>query len=400
MLSRPSRSTTTLWLCAAAAVFEGFDNQSAGVAAPRLALEFALDAQAKGLILSAAPFGLFLGAAIGGRIADRVGHARTLMVSMLLFGVCSLLTAVAFSAETLTVARLLTGIGLGGALPNFIALSSEAAPAERRIGAVTIVMAGMPFGGAVAAATALGEGLGWDWRAIFVIGGIGPLLIALFLRILLSGPGPSREPAAGSDARTAGIGEALFGRGQALTTSLLWAAYFFTQLVLLLMLNWLPSLIVGLGFSRLQASSASIWFNVCGSLGAIALGHLHGGAHRRLWVAVTYGAMVAAVVAVPLCARAFSLAAVACGIAGVFIVGAQLILFALAPLYYPRSVRGTGVGTCVSIGRLGAVVGPLYASALLVGGASSGGVLVGIVPFAVAGGAAAWALTWRPQRST
>jgi AAHS family 3-hydroxyphenylpropionic acid transporter len=346
VLSRPGRLTTTLWLCAAAAVFEGFDNQSIGVAAPRLTLELVLDAQAKGLILSAAPFGLFLGAAIGGRISDHIGHARTLIVSMLLFGVCSLLTAAAFSAETLALARLLTGIGLGGALPNFIALSSEAAPPERRISAVTVVMAGMPFGGAVAAAIALGEGLGWDWRAIFYIGGIGPLFIALLLWVLSPRSALSGEPSA-RNAGIAGVGEALFARGQALTTSLLWAAYFFTQLVLLLMLNWLPTLIVGLGFSRLQASSASILFNVCGSVGAIALGRLHAGAHRRRWVAVTYGAMVLAVVAVPLCARTFSLAAVACGIAGIFIVGAQLILFALAPLYYARSVRGTGVGACV-----------------------------------------------------
>lgn len=395
----PRRSTATLWLCAAAAVFEGFDNQSIGVAAPRLALEFALDAQSKGLILSAAPLGLFLGAAIGGRIADHFGHARTLLASMLLFGACSLLTAAASSAEALTVARLATGIGLGGAMPNFIALSSEAAPAERRISAVTIVMAGMPFGGAIAATTALGEGLGWDWRAIFYIGGIGPLLVALLLWWQLSESEPPQEVHA-RGARIAGIGEALFGRGQALTTLLLWAAYFFTQIVLLLMLNWLPSLIVGLGFSRLQASWASIWFNVCGSLGAIALGRVHGGAHRWFWVAVTYGAIVMAVVAVPLFTRTFALVAVACGLAGIFIVGAQLVLFALAPLYYPRSVRGTGVGTCVSVGRLGAVVGPLYASALLMGGASSGGVLAGIVPFAIAAGAAALALNRRPQQST
>jgi AAHS family 3-hydroxyphenylpropionic acid transporter len=166
------------------------------------------------------------------------------------------------------------------------------------------------------------------------------------------------------------------------------------------MLNWLPSLMVGLGFSRLQASWTSIWFNLCGSLGAIALGRLHGGARRRLWVVVTYGAIVMSVAVVPLFARTYTLAAIACGLAGVFIVGAQLILFAQAPFYYPHAVRGTGIGFCVSVGRLGAVVGPLYASALLIAGASSGAVLVGIVPFAIAAGAAAFALTWRPQKST
>ncbi len=397
--SGSERSLATLLICAAAAVFEGFDNQSVGVAMPRLALEFALDARAKGWILSAAPLGLFLGAAIGGRIADYFDHRRILLVSMVLFGICSLLTVLADSADTLALARLVTGMGLGGALPNFIALASQAAPEGRRISAVTIIMAGMPFGGALAAMTALGEGPRWDWRMIFYVGGIGPLLVALLLWRLLPAHAPTGEVRAG-DTRVTGIREALLGRGQAATTLLLWASYFFTQLVLLLMLNWLPTLMVGLGFSRLQASWASIWFNLCGSFGAVVLGRLHGGAHRRFWVVVTYGAIVLSVALVPVFAQTFTLAALACGLAGIFIVGAQLILFAQAPLYYPHAVRGTGVGSCVSVGRLGAVVGPLYASALLIGGASSGAVLVGIVPFAVLAGAAAFALSLRPQRVT
>jgi AAHS family 3-hydroxyphenylpropionic acid transporter len=91
----------------------------------------------------------------------------------------------------------------------------------------------------------------------------------------------------------------------------------------------------------------------------------------------------------------FSLAALACGFAGIFIVGAQLILFALAPLYYERSMRGTGVGAAVSVGRLGSMVGPLFASVLLTGGGTSETVLLGIVPFVIIGGGAALALTWR-----
>jgi AAHS family 3-hydroxyphenylpropionic acid transporter len=82
----------------------------------------------------------------------------------------------------------------------------------------------------------------------------------------------------------------------------------------------------------------------------------------------------------------------------VFIVGAQLILFALAPLYYQGATRGTGVGAAVAVGRLGSVFGPLYAAALLAGGGGSATVLLGILPFVACGGAAAYALTWRTQR--
>jgi len=383
---------STLGLCAAAALFEGFDNQSIGVAAPRLTLEFALTTTEKGLILSAAPFALCLGAALGGRVADHLGLRITLIVSMLLFGLCSLLTAIAVGADSLLVARLLTGLGLGGALPAFIALSSEAAAERGRLSTVTAVMAAMPLGGAIAALTALGEGLGWSWRSIFLVGGVGPLLIAgMMWRVL---PASTAAKTSAITAQVKSVTTTLFAAGRARTTVFLWSAFFFTQLILLLMLNWLPTLIVGLGFSHRQASWTSIWFNVCGSLGAMFLARRHAGSQRRLWVVLTYLGMVAALLAVPNVGKMFLLAAVACGLAGGLIVGAQLLLFALAPLYYERSARGTGVGAAVSAGRLGAVVGPLFASVLLAGGGTSATVLLGIIPFVIIGGGAALSLTW------
>jgi MFS transporter, AAHS family, 3-hydroxyphenylpropionic acid transporter len=402
--SAPTRAGTniTLILCSAAAILEGFDNQSIGVAAPRLTLEFALTEAQKGFIFSAATFGLFLGAALGGRIADIVGRKRTLVTSLFLFGALSILTALAQGPDSLFVARLLTGLGLGGALPNFIALSSEAVDPRRRVSAVTVVMAGMPFGGALAALIALGDHWNIGWRAIFYFGGVAPVLLALIMQRALpeSGSGEAHlatEVPAGTSVAVESISKVLFGSNRAPTTLLLWAAFFFTQLVLLLMLNWLPSLILGLGFSRTQASWASVCFNVCGSLGAIVLGRVHAGEHRRFWVVLTYTGIALALAAVPAMGGKFFLVAAACGLAGIFIIGAQLVLFALGPLYYPHAIRGTGVGSAVAIGRLGSVVGPLYASILLAAGSSSAAVLTGIVPFVIAGGCAALALTWRVQ---
>ena len=191
----------------------------------------------------------------------------------------------------------------------------------------------------------------------------------------------------------------LFGSGRAPTTVMLWIAFFFTQLVLLLMLNWLPSLIIGLGYSRTEASIASVCLNLSGSLGAVVLGRLHAGESRRWWVAATYGGMAAALAAVASVGSAFWMIASACALAGIFIIGAQLILFALAPLYYRAAIRGTGVGAAVAVGRLGSVVSPLFAGALLASGGGSAAVLLAIVPFVAVGGAAAFALTWRKQCS-
>jgi AAHS family 3-hydroxyphenylpropionic acid transporter len=387
-------SQRTLLLCAAAALFEGFDNQSIGVAAPQIALEFALSSSQKGLIFSAAPLGLFIGAMVGGRAADHVGRKRVLVTSLLLLGLCSLLTAIATGSVSLAIARLLTGLGLGGAMPNFIALTSESAHPSRRLSAGTVVMAGMPMGGALASLIAVFGFHGWGWRTIFYVGGIAPVVLAFIMVFLLLEQRPTRGALT---PRVESVTRALFSAGRAGTTALLWAGFFFTQLVLLLMLNWLPSLLVALGLTRAQASWCAVIFNLSGSLGATLLGRLHAGKRRRYWVVVTYLGIALALVAVASVRQSFAWAALACSVAGGFVIGAQLILFALAPLYYGRTIRGTGVGAAVAVGRLGSVVGPAFAGILLAGGGTGVTVLVSIVPFVAIAGAAAVGLSRRQQ---
>jgi AAHS family 3-hydroxyphenylpropionic acid transporter len=401
-----SRVRRTLALCAAAAMFEGFDNQSMGVAAPMVFREYSIAPSQGGVIFSAATLGLFFGAAIGGRVADRLGRRHTLMLSLLLFGVFSLLTSLVHTTQMLAITRLLTGLGCGSAMPAFISMASEAVDPRRRLSAVTLVMAALPFGGALAGVMALGDRLGWGWRSIFIVGGLAPILAAFAVPTAFRQAHSDNQAASATCAapslKVARVGTILWGARRARTTLLLWTGFFFTQLVLFLMLNWLPSLIVGLGFSRAEASLASIGFNLAGSLGAASLGRFHAGARRRLWVILTYGGITAALmglVAMASYGRFFPVAILASSIAGIFIIGAQLILFALAPLYYSTANRGTGVGASVAMGRLGSVVGPLFAATVLAAGSGSAMVLAGIVPFVVVAGAAALALTWQPQSS-
>ncbi len=394
----------TLALCGAAALFEGFDNQSMGVAAPMLFREFSVAPSQAGIIFSAATFGLFFGAAIGGRVADHIGRQKTLAISLLLFGCCSLLTAESGSARMILLSRLLTGLGCGGAMPAFISMASEAVESSRRLAAVTLVMAALPLGGALAGVMALGDSVGWGWRPIFIFGGIAPLIVALALLVTLrhsprASQAQTRQTLADRAAPTISIGKVLWAERTG-ATILLWIGFFFTQLVLFLMVNWLPSLIIGIGFSHSQASLASIGFNLAGCLGAALLGRFHAGPRRRLWVILTYGGIAVALlglVATSALGKVFSVIIVASSLAGVFIVGAQLILFALAPLYYSAANRGTGVGAAVAVGRLGSVAGPLLASAVLAAGNGSTAVLMAIFPFVILAGAAALGLTWQAQ---
>ncbi len=400
-----SQARATLVLCAAAALFEGFDNQSMGVAAPMLFREFSIAPAQGGLIFSAATLGLFLGALIGGRAADYVGRKQTLTASLLLFGLCSLLTVMVHGAQSMILMRLLTGLGLGGAMPNFIALASDAADPQRKLSAVPLFRAPLPSGGALAGVRARAERMGWGWRAIFIGGGLGPILVAFLMMMVFRaraayGAGAHKGPGPAQPSSIDSVGTVLWGMGRTRATLLLWTGFFFTNLVLFLMLNWLPSLVIGLGFSRGEASMASIGFNLAGSIGAAFLGRLHAGARRRQWVLMTYGGIslsLAALAAVASFGKAFSIAMLACALAGAFIIGAQLILYALAPLYYRRSGRATGVGAAVAIGRSGSVVGQLFAATMLASGSAGAAVLAGAIPFVVVAGAAALALTWQPQ---
>ena len=115
---------------------------------------------------------------------------------------------------------------------------------------------------------------------------------------------------------------------------------------------------------------------------------------------LTYSAITIALLALAAVAShggAFPVAMLGSVLAGTFIIGAQLILYALASLYYPRAIRGTGVGAAVAIGRLGSVVGPLFAGSLLASGGRSATVMTSIITFVLVAGAAAFALTWRQQ---
>ena len=401
-LSSSSSQRSTLFLCVAAALFEGFDNQSMGVAAPKLIPAFGLSPVATSWVFSAATFGLFIGAIVGGRLSDLIGRRQVLIGSMLIMGICSLWTATAGNLEVLILARFMTGLGLGGAMPNFIALSAEAVESSRRVATVTAVTAALPLGGALAGLIALsqGFGLGLDWHAIFYVGGFGPIVLALIMIPTLR---ESRVPKAASEQSTGGspvppMMTALFGGGRAATTLQLWLGFFFAQMILLLMLNWLPTLFMGLHFSHAQASWSAILFNVSGAFVGMLLARRCAGADRRLWIALTYGGIAASLVLLPT-ASTFTVAAIACALAGATIIGAQLILYASAPLYYETSIRGTGVGAAVGVGRLGSVFGPLYGGVLLAFGGASTVVLLGTIPFVLIAGVATLALARQAQEA-
>lgn len=387
-----SRLMQTVGLCFLVALMEGLDLQAAGIAAVGIAQAFTLDKMQMGWIFSAGILGLLPGALFGGMLADRYGRKKVLLGSVALFGLFAIATALAWDYPTLVFARLMTGVGLGAALPNLIALTSEAAGPRFRGTAVSLMYCGVPIGAALAAAMGA-SGLAQAWQTIFWVGGIVPLLLVPLLMFRL----PESQAFSAQQQDTPMPLRAIFAAETASATLLLWLCYFFTLLVVYMLINWLPMLLVDQGFSASQASGVMFALQMGAALGTLMLGALMDKLSPLSMSLLIYSGMLASLIALGV-ANSFSLMLFSGFIAGMFATGGQSVLYALAPLFYRTEIRATGVGTAVAVGRLGAMSGPLLAGKMLALGTGTVGVMAASAPGIVLAGVAVFWLMKKDQR--
>lgn len=387
-----SRLIVTVGLCFMVALMEGLDLQAAGIAAVGMAQAFALDKMQMGWIFSAGILGLLPGALGGGMLADRYGRKKVLLGSMVLFGLFSIVTALAWDFHSLVFARLMTGAGLGAALPNLIALTSEAAGPRFRGTAVSLMYCGVPIGAAMAAAMGF-SGLTQAWQTIFWVGGVVPLLLVPLLMSRL----PESQAFSSQQQKSPAPLRAIFATGTSSATLLLWLCYFFTLLVVYMLINWLPMLLVDQGFSRPQASGVMFALQIGAALGTLMLGALMDKLSPLKMSLLIYCGMLASLISLG-AASSFGAMIAAGFVAGMFATGGQCVLYALAPLFYRTEIRATGVGTAVAVGRLGAMSGPLLAGKMLALGTGTVGVMAASAPGIVLAGVAVFWLMNRHQR--
>src|SRR6202162_5692933 len=174
-----------LLTCAAVLFLDGFDTTAIGYVAPSLAREWGLTKGAPGPVFSAGLFGLMIGALLFGPLADRIGRRKIIIFSTLAFGIGTLVTALVNDVNTLLAIRFLTGLGLGGAMPNTIALTSEFSPHRRRATMVMVMFVGFSIGAALGGLLAAALIPQFGWRSVFVVGGAAPLLLVPVLALRL-----------------------------------------------------------------------------------------------------------------------------------------------------------------------------------------------------------------------
>ncbi len=393
-VSSKGKATLTLVLCFAIVVFEGFDLQSMGVAAPRMKAEFGLDNAQMAWAFSAAILGTLPGALIGGRYADKIGRKAVLLISIFIFGVMSVMTAYAADYTLLLIIRFLTGLGMGGALPMMITMASEAVSEKYKGTAVSVMYSGIPFGGMLTAFVAMGLSADEQWRHIFYVGGFAPiLLIPLLMKFL---PESKDYLTSAKNKPSTPFFEVLFAKERRFSTIQIWISFFFTLVVLYFLLNWLPLLMGAQGLGKTEANYVQIGYNVGGIFGSILMGVLLDRIRMSIVIKLIYMGIL-----VSLCCLAISptvallaLSAVGCGL---FIVGGQSALYGLAAMFYPTEMRGTGVGAAVAVGRIGSFAGPLFAGMLLSLGSSSAMVIGASIPLIFIAAIAALFLVRKPK---
>jgi MFS transporter, AAHS family, 4-hydroxybenzoate transporter len=284
-----------------------------------------------------------------------------------MFGLGSLVTATATTVASLTAFRVATGFGMGGAMPNAIALTSEFMPARSRTAIVMTMFCGFSFGSACAgwvAAAVIGR---FGWQSVFVIGGVTPLLLAAFLIGFL--PESTRFLALKRGAAAAAAGSSsvrlLLEDGRAGVTLLLWTMFFMNLLNLWFLNNWLPLIMTDAGIRIEAASVITSLFQIGGLLGSLALAGLFG---RRLSFRLLAAVFLAATIFILLIGEAgasIPLLVIAVFASGVAVIGGQTASNALAADLYPTAIRSTGVGWALGVGRVGSILGPILGGVLL-----------------------------------
>ncbi|EIF32033.1 arabinose efflux permease family protein [Burkholderia sp. Ch1-1] len=384
-------------LCGLVILLDGFDIQVVSFTAPLLADHLGSKVSSLGMVFASGLIGLTVGSLLVGPIADRFGRKRLLQFSCVMFGMFTALTPYANTWTMMLAIRFCAGIGLGGCIPNALALVAEYSPQRTRARAVAITVSATPLGAVIGGIVCWAVIPHLGWRVVYWIGGGVPLILSIVLGIAL--PESIRfMVTAGYDSRfiaklltriapdfsyedggtfvgassanpgtvqRGGSIRLLFSGGRAQSTLLLWVPYFMVFLISFLISSWLPSVLKEAGLPLTQAMSALIMFNIGGVVGAVILGKLVDlyGVYRILICAFIVCAL--SVAALGFVTHVYNGILPIIFMTGICVQGTICTLYALASDIYPTVVRVTGIGWAAAMGRFGAIFGPLIGGAML-----------------------------------
>jgi AAHS family 4-hydroxybenzoate transporter-like MFS transporter len=336
-----------------------YDIASVGYAVPSLVEVWKVHPQAFTPVLTAGNVGLLLGSLFAGLLGDRLGRKPVLIGCAVVFGLFSLISALAASPLYLAALRFPTGLGLGGGIPLAVALAADFAPAGTRGGLVILTCLGVGTGftlGGLLASRLVGL---FGWPAIFVTGGLLPLAIVPALWLWLP-----ESPVLREETHQRHLVSALFQRGLASTTMLLWAINLLSLLGFYFILQWTPAILHSTGIAPTRAILGTTMYATGVIAGPLLIAPIvdRFGMERVLTCGLAFGALC--VLSIGLFNPRFWLLSIiifGAGIAG----GCQAGINSLSGLAYPPAIRATGAGWALGAGRIGTITGPLLGGLML-----------------------------------
>jgi AAHS family 4-hydroxybenzoate transporter-like MFS transporter len=410
------RQLLIILLCSLVVMVDGFNTQSIAFAAPAIVAAWRVPAASFGVVFAVGLLGSLIGALIFGVLADRLGRKPSLIAAVLLFATVNLIAPVTTSIGALTVVRLVSGFGLGGALPITLSLTSEYSPARMRTTLVALMFCGFPLGavlGGIGSAKLI-PALGW--ASVFYVGGLIPIALLPFMigwipesvRFLAISQARGRIEqilrrmqwlelwngqltAAGTPLRSPVA--SLFADGRAAATLLLWITLFLSLLLTYFLINWIPLIARSAGYDVTSAVLGVAALNLGAIVGCLIISRLadrYGRLTMLLGVAFVLGAVAIALIGAS--GRSSLWLLTAAFLSGVSSLGAQMCTVVYCANFYDTALRSTGVGWAIGIGRIGSIVGPAMGGILIAAGLSPGTLFVLIGAMSVGSGIAVLAL--------
>ena len=383
-----------IFWCVLLSLIDGYDIAAIAFAAPHLVREWGLKPGQLGPVFSASLVGILFGSALFGWIGDRYGRKVALISSNLLFGVFTFAAAHSTNLEQLFWLRLLAGLGIGGVIPNIVAINTESAPRKYKATLALLAVGFVPIGGAIPGVVAATLVPTHGWQILFTIGGIVPIVLAViglftlpesikFMALHESQRAKMEKTVAALDPsfkvppnatfiiedeqQFPGFNPVyLFRQGLWLITPLLWLLFALNLMGYFFLLSWTPTLMAVLKLPPSVGALAGAMIQVGGTVGSLALARWF--ERRRFFaIAVIFVIAVPIVASIGFAGTTSTMAlAIATFFAGFCVLGIQTGINVAGALVYPTSLRANGSGWQLGIGRIGSIIGPLV-GALFVG---------------------------------
>ena len=374
-----------LFWCMLVIIFDGYDLVIYGVAMKGLVAQWGLSAKEAGFLGSVALFGMMIGAMALGSLADRYGRKKMIALCLVLFSLFTFLCGFAQNPTQFAIMRFIAGVGIGGAMPNLVAMMAEYSPKRMRSTMVSLMFSGYAIGGMLSAGLGIMivPSMGWEW--MFYLGIIPLFLLPLIWKLLPESLGflmrqgkeaevrkilPKVAPELNITAEDQLVREEvvvkksvvpvgqLFAEHRGVSTLAFWVSFFCCLLMPYALSTWLPKLMEQAGYELKAGLSFLFAMNIGAMIGAIGGG----------WLADKFNIKAVLVAFLLLGSTAFvclgykapvPVLYVLVTIAGATTIGTQIVLYSYVAIFYPLKIRSTGIGWASGVGRIGAIVGPI-----------------------------------------